>query len=259
MHCTYCVASINYILYTVYFLSFSSMAHTIIVLLSSSSPSSYSLSYVGSMYDGICLQVARSYKSSADSPFSLMSSFTLSNHLLLGLPSPLYFHFRRHPSYVVFLSSHHMPIPLQPPFLYFLCDFPTFVVPLSLSFDILSIFVSLHIHRSILISATSIFFLCLLQRPCLCPVHQCWYYHCMYTFLLIYTFIFLSHNTRDTLFQFFQPLCTLLVTSPSSANVVIVIAPKLFSLLSTNLQSSLFHCSSLFIKLPFYMLSSSTA
>ena len=32
------------------------------------------------------LHVAWSYTSSADSPFSLISSFTLSNHLLLGLP-----------------------------------------------------------------------------------------------------------------------------------------------------------------------------
>ena len=53
---------------------------------SSSSPSSYSHFYVGSMYDDIRLHVARSYTSSADSPFSLMSSFTLSNHILLGLP-----------------------------------------------------------------------------------------------------------------------------------------------------------------------------
>ena len=53
----------------------------------SSSPSSYSHFYVGSMYDDIRLHVARSYTSSADSPFSLISSFTLSNHLLLlGLP-----------------------------------------------------------------------------------------------------------------------------------------------------------------------------
>ena len=53
---------------------------------SSSSPSSYSHFYVGSMYDDIRLHVARSYTSSADSPFSLISSFTLSNHLLLGHP-----------------------------------------------------------------------------------------------------------------------------------------------------------------------------
>ena len=39
-----------------------------------SSPSSYSHFYVGSMYDDIRLHVARSYTSSADSPFSLISS-----------------------------------------------------------------------------------------------------------------------------------------------------------------------------------------
>ena len=56
------------------------------VLTGLPSPSSYSHFYVGSMYDDIHLHVARSYTSSADSPFSLLSSFTLSNHLLLGLP-----------------------------------------------------------------------------------------------------------------------------------------------------------------------------
>ena len=54
-----------------------------------SSPSSYSHFYVGSMYNDIRFHVARSYTSSAYSPFSLMSSFTLSNHLLLGLPLSL--------------------------------------------------------------------------------------------------------------------------------------------------------------------------
>ena len=53
---------------------------------SSSSPSYYTHFFVGSMYDDIRLHVARSYTSSADSPFSLMSSFTLSNHIVLGLP-----------------------------------------------------------------------------------------------------------------------------------------------------------------------------
>ena len=59
----------------------------------SSSPSSYSHLYVGSVYDDIRLHVAEKglsaddvYTSSADNPFSFMSSFTLSNHLLLGLP-----------------------------------------------------------------------------------------------------------------------------------------------------------------------------
>ena len=41
-----------------------------------------------------------------------------------SLPSPLYFLFNRPPSYIVLLSSHHIPMPLQvqPPFLGFLCD-----------------------------------------------------------------------------------------------------------------------------------------
>ena len=44
-------------------------------------------------------------------PSPLRSSF---------VPSPLYFHFSRHPSHVVLLPSHHMPIQRQPPFLIFL-------------------------------------------------------------------------------------------------------------------------------------------
>ena len=38
----------------------------------------------------------------------------------ISLLSPMYFHFHRPPSYVVLLSSHHMLIPIQPPFLDFL-------------------------------------------------------------------------------------------------------------------------------------------
>ena len=72
-----------------------------------------------------------------------------------SLPSPLYFHYHRSPSYVVFLSSHHMPIPLKPSFLYFLCVFPHFCGPSHFSSLILSSVVTLHIHRSILITATS--------------------------------------------------------------------------------------------------------
>ena len=75
----------------------------------SSSSSSYSHFYVGSMY--VRLHVARSYTLSDDSPFWLISSLTLSNHLPLGLPSllppfsPLYFHFHRSPSYIIGKSS----------------------------------------------------------------------------------------------------------------------------------------------------------
>ena len=62
------------------------LAGQLLLTPSSSPPSSYSHFYVGSMYGDIRLDVARAYTSSADSPFSLISSFTLSNHLLLDRP-----------------------------------------------------------------------------------------------------------------------------------------------------------------------------
>ena len=70
----------------------------------------------GSMYDDIRLRVSRSYTASADSPLSLIVSVTLSNHLFLGLPSPVYFHFNRTTSYVALITYRHMDIPLQTPF-----------------------------------------------------------------------------------------------------------------------------------------------
>ena len=42
------------------------------------------------IYDDIRLHVTRSYTSSPDSPFSLISSLTLSNHLLLCLCRPVH-------------------------------------------------------------------------------------------------------------------------------------------------------------------------
>ena len=59
--------------------------------------------------------------------------------------------------YEFFFSSQCMHIPLQPTFLEIS---PTFVVPLILSFLILSSLVTPTIHRNILISATSNFFSC---------------------------------------------------------------------------------------------------
>ena len=60
----------------------------------------------------VCHYVARSYTSSPDSPFSLISSLTLPNHLLLDLP-PLYFHSHPLPSFLLtFFTSHaryHLP------------------------------------------------------------------------------------------------------------------------------------------------------
>ena len=181
---------------------------------------------MGSRYDDIRLHVARPYISSADI-FDIILCFVQPSSLRYSsLPSPLYLHFHRPPSYVVFLSSHHIPIPLQPSFMDFLCDSPTFVVPLLLSFLILSSFVTPHIHRRILISATSntFIFLCLLQRPCICPVHQCCSYHCsVHLPIDLHVNFPVAQYTPDTLFPFFHPICTLWVTSassyPSSANV----------------------------------------
>ena len=55
----------------------------LLIIPSSSSSSSYSHFYMGSMYDDIRLHVAWSHTSSADSPFSFISSLTLSNHFRL--------------------------------------------------------------------------------------------------------------------------------------------------------------------------------
>ena len=71
-------------------------------------------------------------------------------------PFPLYFHFHRPPSYVVFLSPRHIcPSHFNLHSLNVFAISPTFVVPPYFSFLILYSFVTLHIHRSILISATS--------------------------------------------------------------------------------------------------------
>ena len=57
-------------------------------------------------------------------PFDVILYFVQPSSLRSSsLPSPLYFHYHRPPSYVVFLSYRHMSIPLQPSFLYFLCDY----------------------------------------------------------------------------------------------------------------------------------------
>ena len=88
----------------------------------------------------------------------------------------------------------------------------------------LLIFVTLHIHHSFLISATSYFFSCaFLNAHVSAPYTSADLTSVLYTFPLTFTFIFMSHNTPDTLVQFFHPLCTQWATSassfPSSENV----------------------------------------
>ena len=118
--------------------------------LASSSSSSYYNFYVWSMYDDIRLLVARSYTSSADNHFSLISSFTLSNHLLLG--HPLFLLPKTFISIALLptgCSSLLITCPYDFNFLswtFFAINSPTFVAPLILSFLIVSSFVTLHIH-----------------------------------------------------------------------------------------------------------------
>ena len=52
----------------------------------------------------------------------------------------------------------------------------------------------------------------------------------LYNFPLIFTFIFLSHNTPDTLFQFFHLLCTLWVTPAFSSPSPSKVNPRFFNI-----------------------------
>ena len=70
-----CIITPIYSIFSSYFLQ---------IVPGSSSSSCYHF-YVGSMFDDIRLHVARSYPPLYSS-FSMISSLTLSNHLLLGLP-----------------------------------------------------------------------------------------------------------------------------------------------------------------------------
>ena len=74
---------------------------------------------------------------------------------------PWYIRSHHFPPYVFAISPHHMPVPVQSSLVIFLEACATLVVPRMCSFLILSLSVTPHIHRSILISVTSIRFSCL--------------------------------------------------------------------------------------------------
>ena len=131
------------------------------------------------MYDDTHLRVARSCTSYSDSLFSTIPFLTLCNYHLLGLPLLL-------------------PLPFPPPS--FLRSAPvcitgpkhlswtfsdilhTLFVPLILSFLLLSSSITPHIHRSKShFRNLQFLFLCFLHclhAICLCPIQQCWSYHC---------------------------------------------------------------------------------
>ena len=113
----------------------------------------------------MCLHVARSYTSSADSPFSLISFLILSNHLILHIslffqlffmlvlsfPSPSLIHSAPlFLSHINTISTYFPGLSLRIP--------PNFVVPLFLSFIILSSFVTQHMHPMIAFMRLQIYF-----------------------------------------------------------------------------------------------------
>ena len=100
--------------------------------------------YVWCMFDDIRVYVARSYTYFPDSTFSLISPLTLSR-TYSSIPPPLCLQFHYRPSHIVLHFSHHVLIRHQPNFLEIST---TFVVPLIISFLILSSFVTSHIRQS---------------------------------------------------------------------------------------------------------------
>ena len=73
-----------------------------------------------------------------------------------SLPFPWYIRPQHFPQYVFAISPHHMPVPVQSSLGDLLEACATLVIPRMCSFLILSLRVTPHIHRSILISVTSI-------------------------------------------------------------------------------------------------------
>ena len=78
-----------------------------------------------------------------------------------SLPFPWYICPQNVPQYVLAISPHHMPVPDQSSLGDLLEACATLVVPRMCSFLILSLRVTPHIHRNILISVTSIRLSCL--------------------------------------------------------------------------------------------------
>ena len=119
------------------------------------------------------LHLARSCVSSLDNSLSNKSFLMLSNRLPFGLPLLLF------PGTSIaitllhtYSSSLHSTCPYH--FSLLSCTFldisPTFVVPLMLSFLILSSLMTPHIHLNILISAVS-------RKTLLCHINSISYYH----------------------------------------------------------------------------------
>ena len=173
------------------------------------------------------LHLARSCASSLANSLSYKSFPMLSNHLRFGLPLLLFPDtsipitlLPTHSSSLLSTCRHHFNL--------LSCTFldisHTVVVPLILSFLILSSLVTPLIHLNILISATSNFFSCaFFTAQVSAPYIIAGLTTVLYTFPFTLKLILRSHRILDTLFPFFHPDCIICVISasrsPFSANV----------------------------------------
>ena len=120
-----------------------------------------------------------------------------------SLPFPWYICPHHFPQGVFAISPHHMPVPDQSLSVIFLEACTTLVVPRMCSFLILSLHVTPHIHRSILISVTSIRFSCLfVVAHVSAPYSIAGLITVLYTFPFSFTGILLSYSTPLHFFQF---------------------------------------------------------
>ena len=139
-----------------------------------------------------------------------------------SLPFPWYIRSQYFPQYVFTISPHHMPVPDQSS----LGDLFGSLRHSCCSSDVfMSLRVTPHIHRSILISVTSIRFSCLfVVAHVYAPYSIAGLITVLYTFPFSFTGILLSHSTPLHFFQFLQPAPTRFVISvsiPPSSSILV--------------------------------------
>ena len=174
------------------------------------------------------LHIALSVSSPALSPVLFKSRWHASFHLVFGRPL---FLFPGISALNTFLSMCSPSLLSTCPYQFnllsviFLEACATLVVPRMCSFLILSLRVTSHIHRSILISVTSIRFSCLfVVAHVSAPYSIAGLITVLYTFPLSFTGILLSHSTPLHFFQFLQPAPTRFVISvsiPPSSSILV--------------------------------------
>ena len=176
------------------------------------------------------LQWTRSCAFSPDNSLSDKSFLMLSNYLRFGLPPLL---FPGTSITITLLTTYSSSLLNTCPYHFNLlyCTFlemsATFVVPLILSFLILSSLVTPFIHLNILISATSNFSSCAFSIAHVsAPYIIAGLTTVLCTFSLTLKRILRSQRIPDTLFQCFHPDCILCVISASKSPFSANVAPR---------------------------------